>query len=57
MLQEQMVTLNSASDALRTTIASLETREKQSSTALEQALAEVEALRARNSETESPQKE
>ncbi|WP_430303881.1 DNA-binding protein, partial [Pseudomonas mosselii] len=57
LLQEQMVTLNSASDALRTTIASLETREKQSSTALEQALAEVEALRARNSEMGSPQKE
>lgn len=45
LLQEQMVTLNSASDALRTTIASLETREKQSSTALEQAQAEIEALR------------
>jgi len=45
LLQEQMVTLNSASDALRTTIASLETREKLSSTALEQAQAEIESLR------------
>ncbi|MDI9776661.1 DNA-binding protein [Pseudomonas putida] len=57
LLQEQMITINSASDALRTTIASLEIREKQSSTALEQALAEVEALRASNSGMESPQKE
>lgn len=53
LLQEQMAMLNAASDALRATITNLESREQQSSAALTQAQAEIEALRVQISEWES----